>query len=128
MYARWSLANESYFLSIFPEAFDRHMGRGSRVTFRKVQVSFDNHLDHIYMKPSLSFWERTRNALRVIRGMVTNCTTEVQAQPIRERLGGMLKTMQQHTPDGGLKEVEEAKLCITTGIDKLDGENLHRAV
>ena len=85
------------------------------MTFRKVQGSFDNHLDHIYMKPSLTFWERTGNALRVLRGMVTNGTTEVQAQPIRERLGDMLKTMQQHTPDGGLKEVEEAKLCVTLG-------------
>ena len=80
------------------------------------------------MKPAISFWERTGNALRVLRGMVINGSTEVQAQPIRERLGDMLKTMQQHTPDGGLKEVEEAKLCITTGVDKLDGEHLHRAV
>ena len=29
MYARWSLANESYFLSIFPEASDRHLGRAA---------------------------------------------------------------------------------------------------
>ena len=87
MCARWSLANETYFLSIFPEASDRHLVRGSRVTFRKVQVSSDNHADHIYMKPGLSFWERTGSALRILRGMATNGSTEVQAEPIRERLG-----------------------------------------
>ena len=70
------------------------------MTFRKVQVSFDNHVDHIFQKPSLSFWERAGNSLRVLRGMATNGTTEDQAQPLRERLGAMLKVMLQRTPRG----------------------------
>ena len=60
--------------------------------------------------------------------MATNGSTEVQAQPIRERLGSMLKTMHHHTPEGGLQQVEEAMHCIATDIDKLEGNYLHRAV
>ena len=49
------------------------------------------------MKPGLSFWERTGNALRILRGMATNGSTEIQAQPMRERLGNILKTLHHHT-------------------------------
>ena len=104
------------------------MGRGSRVTFRKVQVSFDNKLDHIYIKPALSFWERMGNALRILRGYISNGATEEQMQATRGRLGDMMKKMQQFTPETGLKEVEEAKQHVDIGINQLNGDQLHLAV
>ena len=96
LYARWFRANESYWLSIFPDASDRHVGRGSKVSFRKVNVSFHNQLDHIFVKPALSLWERLGNALRVLRGLISNGATEEQMQTTRGRLGNMMKMMQKN--------------------------------
>ena len=104
------------------------MGRGSRVTFRKVQVSFDNKLDHIYIKPALSFWERMGNALRILRGYISNGAAEEQVQATRGRLGGMMMKMQQFTPENSLKQVEEAKQFVDNGINQLNGDQLHLAV
>ena len=109
LYARWSRANESYWLSIFPDASDRHVGRGSKVSFRKVNVSFDNQLDHIYIKPALSFWERLGNALRVLRGLINNGATEEQMQTTRGRLGNMMKMMQQYIPTMATRMLRKPK-------------------
>ena len=40
----------------------------------------------------------------------------------------MMKMMQQHAPDNGLKEVEEAKKHVAMGINQLNGDLLHLAV
>ena len=115
MYARWSLATESYLLALSPDASAQQMGRASTIAFQQVQANFSNIDSQVYTKPLISIWEHLGTLLRTFRGMlVSGNSTDIHE--VMKSIDNMQSGLDAKTPGDSFELVQKLKMHIQKAL------------
>ena len=99
LYAKFSHAAEACILATNPQASEKHYGRGAKVEFKTVAVSFENKAAHIYATPAVSFWEKLGVRLRQLEGYMKNGTRSDLIDTTRADIEKLLPDCAQWWPN-----------------------------
>ena len=98
MYAKFSWAAESYFMSTDPAASDKQHGRASKLEFVEEDVTFGNDMCHLYATPACSFWEQLGSKIRLLKGYLKNGTIDHVMDLVCSTLAAMADEIHQWHP------------------------------